>query len=525
MFESDWSAETPKAEEDFAARVSEWSGHAHRHAELTTLLREEHPCYAQRGRDAVVRMRGWVFVGLARQGITAADLPFVLEELESGKDAYLVAAAARALRSFDAPVAGFVTFVLTALAHLRSTDEPISFASYGGYESKDHSTVLGEILLTLEWLAPVCGEFLPAIEEMHATWIPQRYRRDVKRIIKAIPAIDQAEAPACCRLFERWGNVLSWKRDNRRDGTPLESVAFQDHAGRECSFAELFRGRVTIVAFFYTRCDNPMKCALTITKLARIQKMLAELGSAEDVQIVAITYDPLFDSAERMARFGAQRGLHLDDRTRLVRTTAGFDAMRRHFSLGINFVESIVNRHRLEVFLLDPEGRIAVEFARLQWQETDVVDRAMALQRETPALAPPGDPDRFSSRRGLMGLLGTLASVGVAFFPKCPVCWAAYASVLGVAGFGQIPYAPWLLPVLLVLMLFNLTSVGVRAYETGRMGPFAVAAVGSLTILASQTGVAGPPAALIGVLLTLVGSGWAALDPILRRTFERSENT
>jgi hypothetical protein len=54
-----------------------------------------------------VRMRGWVLIALARTGVTDAELLFVLEELDTELDAYLVAAAARALRTYARPCPDF----------------------------------------------------------------------------------------------------------------------------------------------------------------------------------------------------------------------------------------------------------------------------------------------------------------------------------------------------------------------------------------------------------------------------------
>src|SRR5262249_8785178 len=82
---------------EFVAGVDAAAADPARHHELADLLREEHPAYAGRGAAAVVRMRGWALLALARVGLTDATLAFALEELATGHDPYLVAAAARAL--------------------------------------------------------------------------------------------------------------------------------------------------------------------------------------------------------------------------------------------------------------------------------------------------------------------------------------------------------------------------------------------------------------------------------------------
>ena len=140
---------------------------------------------------------------------------------------------------------------------------------------------------------------------------------------------------------------------------PIESTVFEDHDGASITFKEFFRGHPSIVVFFYTRCDNPLKCSLTVTKLARIQQLLEAQGLAEQIHTAAITYDPAFDLPERLRGYGQSRGVRLDARHRMLRATDGMDALRRHFKLGVNFIESLVNRHRVEVYILDAEGRIA----------------------------------------------------------------------------------------------------------------------------------------------------------------------
>ena len=124
----------------------------------------------------------------------------------------------------------------------------------------------------------------------------------------------------------------------------------------------------------------------------------------------------------------------------MLRTTEGVDSLRRHFRLGVNFIESLVNRHRIEVYILDAEGRIAASFERIHWDEQQVVDCAIDVlkeNRDESTSATTSESPGGTARRAIASsTFGTLASLGVAFFPKCPFCWAAYLSVFGIAGLG-----------------------------------------------------------------------------------------
>ena len=126
------------SEAEFAAHVDALDADAARRAQLTDLLREDHPVYNQRGGATVSLMRGWVLVALARAPVSDEALHFVLEELDTGVDPYLVAAAARALRSYPHPGPALAPFVMRAIEQIRYHDDPVSFDEYGEYSPFRH---------------------------------------------------------------------------------------------------------------------------------------------------------------------------------------------------------------------------------------------------------------------------------------------------------------------------------------------------------------------------------------------------
>src|SRR6185295_13118269 len=103
----------------------------------------------------------------------------------------------------------------------------------------------------------------------------------------------------------------------------------EDQDGQTLTFGEYFHGRPSIVVFFYTRCDNPLKCSLTITKLARIQKLLDAEGFADQINTAGISYDPGFDLPERLLNYGRHRGIRFTPQHRLLRAQDGLDSFRK----------------------------------------------------------------------------------------------------------------------------------------------------------------------------------------------------
>ncbi|HEY0170816.1 MAG TPA: SCO family protein [Pyrinomonadaceae bacterium] len=508
-------------EPQFAALVDALAADPDGRGRLTELLREDHPLYDQRGAAATVRMRGWVLHALARAGVSDGSLIYVLEELDSGSHAYLVAAAAFALRSYPTPTPALAPFVMRALTNIRYHDEPVTFEGYGEYAlSSDCTSPVRELLATLAWLGPLARGVLPEVEALRAEHgLPKKLLPEVGRAAEAIGRVGRADgrdADDCCALPGGLGDKFSWALGSRRGCGPVEATVFEDQDGASATFGDLFAGRPSVVVFFYTRCDNPLKCSLTVTKLARFQKLLEERGLAGQINTAAITYDPAFDLPGRLRAYGRDRGLRFDARHRMLRATEGAAALRKHFKLGVNFIESLVNRHRIEAYVLDAKGHIATSFERLQWDERQVLERAVEVLGEAGEAAAP-EPLREAAappahRKTPSPVLGTLASLGVAFFPKCPVCWAGYLSLFGVAGLQQIPYSPWLQPLLIAVMLINLTSVWLRGRSTGRMSAFYLVSAGGLAILLSKAGPGWESAAAPGVAFTLAGSLLSALN-------------
>jgi protein SCO1/2 len=496
----------------FAAMVDALAADPDRRARLIELLREDHPAYGQRGTAAVVRMRGWVLLALAGAGVTDDALVFVLEELETGTHAYLVAAAARALRAYPDPTPALAPFVMRALA-----DEPVSLEAYGEYAvSSAGTSPVRELLATLAWLGPHAREAEAELRALRGG-VSRRLRADVDHALEAIdgPRPDaRAAGGSCCEPPGRAGSVFARAPGARRRHEAVGAVRFEDHDGASLTFDGFFRGRPSIVAFFYTRCDNPQKCSLTVTRLARVQALLEARGLGDRINTAAVTYDPAFDLPDRLRAYGTERGVRLDAHHRMLRATHGADVLRGFFGLGVNFIGSLVNRHRIEVYVLDAGGRVAASFERLHWDEGEVVDHAVRVLNEGSEPADETAPRAADppARGGAASpVLGTLASLGVALFPKCPVCWAGYLSLFGIAGLQRIPYSPWLQPVLAAVMLVNVASVWLRARATGRMSAFYLVTAGALAIFASTLAPGWRGAAAWGIGLTLAGSVWSVL--------------
>jgi len=381
----EYGRETP--EERIAALVDQVKQDPEARGQLVQLLPERSPVYADRSANAVIRMRGYLLAAFEAVGLPDEALPYVLEELESGNDAYLVAAAARALRGLDRPTAEVVPYLLAAIENIRYADDAVSFHSYRpSWPAPFPTTAMDEIMTTLAWLDEHATSALPRLGALADD--PAALSPSARATLQAILDRGGTAARECCAAPPAGSVPMSFGANPERHLAVPTDVELEDQDGRRLTFGEFFGGRPSVVVFFYTRCDNPRKCSLTITKLARLQQTMRGQELEGRVRTAAITYDPEFDSPPRLRAYGENRGVVFGDDNRFLRTTTSLGPLRDYFELGVSFGPALVNRHRIELFVLDHGGHIRSTFARLQWDEQDVLNRVID---ETSARQAVGD--------------------------------------------------------------------------------------------------------------------------------------
>ena len=352
---------------------------------LVQLLPERIFLYEGRSANGTIRMRGYILAAFEQVGLPEAALPFVLEELENGRDAYLVAGAAKALRGLDSPTSRIVPFLLKAVENIKYVDDALTFERYKPrWPIANHTTALTEIFRTFGWLGAHAKSTLPDLEalcEVRSGEFSQTIKAEIENAIDRIRS-DGGAAQACCGAVPVNPDLgIHRPREEHRKGASITDIELEDQGGNALSYGTFFSDKPSIVVFFYTRCNNPNKCSLTITKLAKLQKAIVEERLERLLKTAAITYDPEYDLPRRLKTYGENRGVEFSENDRIFRTRTGFRELQEYFQLGVNFTGSTVNRHRIELFVLDSQGEIAVTFTRLQWDIQEVLEQAKALLR------------------------------------------------------------------------------------------------------------------------------------------------
>jgi protein SCO1/2 len=137
--------------------------------------------------------------------------------------------------------------------------------------------------------------------------------------------------------------------------TKLSKIVAEDQSNECAPLGEILRDRISLIAFFYTRCMNPAKCSLTISRLASVARLASASPSAPKLNVLAISYDPDFDTPSRLRLFGFDRGFPFGENARLMRTISGWAVARRLFDLQVGYNDATVNAHTRELFVVSRE--------------------------------------------------------------------------------------------------------------------------------------------------------------------------
>lgn len=349
-------------------------------ASLVDLLAETAPIYAGRGAGEVARRKGWILAAFAHTGLPDTALPYVLEELDTAREPYVAAAAAMALRGARRWEPRFAGHLATAFSNMRERDDAVSFTGFRPDWSRgDTTTPLEEILITLS--VATCSAAGAVLDELRRDVDDPVLSPTVRRRLQAIaPMAEQATVgQSCCHGDGADSTAAQTTTVTQLSPLALSGVHGQDQDGAGIDLESYLRGRITIVGFFYTRCENPYKCALTITKLGDVQRRLDGRDASRGIQVAAISYDPAYDTPRRLARYARTYRFTPSERDRLIRITTGERQLHAHFALNVGYAGTLVNRHGIELYLTGNDGHVVHSWQRQLWDVDEVAERARRL--------------------------------------------------------------------------------------------------------------------------------------------------
>lgn len=298
--------------------------------ELVELLSESCQVFSGRSELAVARMRAWVLLQFAAR----ADLPepagrVIQEELCLGLHPILVSAAARVLASQGSLDSKQVDWLRQAQKRFAPADRAVALSTYPLNALQTDSTVLTEIETALS----------------KTTAAPEK-AENLIRLMPRLPRLSAAD---------------------------LNALPLEDHNAEILPLGSYFTGVSSFVTFFYTRCNNPLKCSANISRWGEVVHALRTQPGSEAVKTAAITYDADFDTPTRLKAYAQLRGVELGAQDRVFRCSAGLAPLQRALNLSVAQGQATITAHAAEAFILSPTLQVVHHFSREPWTVDEVL--------------------------------------------------------------------------------------------------------------------------------------------------------
>lgn len=298
--------------------------------ELSNVLQESHPVFANRSETCVAQLRAAGLVAVARQDSVPPPIwDIVREELSLGMHPPMVAAAAHLVANARTLDSDWSTYLNLAKSRFAGADRAAWIIGNPKATSHADSSVLTEIEGAL--------------------------KRVVEREQRVIYPIQLTTRPT------------------RADASDIGSIELEDQDGTLTTFENYFRGRITFLTFFYTRCNNPLKCSANIQSLGKLVSILRSESTTENIQTAAISYDGAYDTPVRLKSYAQTRGLIAGPRDRLFRCPQGLIALQRALKLNVSFGAATVSAHAAEALVIDESLRVAWSLVREGWDIDEVL--------------------------------------------------------------------------------------------------------------------------------------------------------
>ena len=184
-----------------------------------------------------------------------------------------------------------------------------------------------------------------------------------------------------------------WLEPGRRHRIKRLDIAYTDQEGRTGVLGDLMTKPV-LITFFYTRCQNGAKCSMAVSKVASLQRALKAQGLDGQVRLLAISYEPQFDSPDRINRFGTDRGMAFGENAKVLRLDpARLGDLIDELEAPVNYNAGWVNTHGVQLILVDAGGRLVRKYHTVLWENGLVIEDVVRVVSGSSAI-----PSIFQSR-------------------------------------------------------------------------------------------------------------------------------
>lgn len=163
-------------------------------------------------------------------------------------------------------------------------------------------------------------------------------------------------------------------------GDVVPDYKLTNHLGQPVSLSQ-FRGKALGITFIFTRCPLPTFCPRMNNNLSAVaQQLSAGSQSPTNWMLLSISFDPEWDTPERLAKYSEQYKPHSKHWQFATSDFWNIDGLTEQ--LGITFWKSdgTIN-HNLRTAVFDTRGRLQKVFIGNEWKPEELADEMIKAAR------------------------------------------------------------------------------------------------------------------------------------------------
>jgi cytochrome oxidase Cu insertion factor (SCO1/SenC/PrrC family) len=151
-------------------------------------------------------------------------------------------------------------------------------------------------------------------------------------------------------------------------GDVVPDTPFVDQTGRPFRFSQL-RGEDAVLAFVYTRCQDPRMCPLISAKFHALQQRIG----TRKMHLVEVTLDPSYDRPSVLARYGKMFGANPRNWTMAVGDAEPTLDFAARFGITAFPDQDAGIIHAENTVEIGPDGRVRSMITETSWQPDEII--------------------------------------------------------------------------------------------------------------------------------------------------------
>lgn len=362
---------------------------------LTAKLHDYDVLYNNRPFYEAIRLKGFIIYNLSLTGLNNEAASIITGEIATGHDAYLVAASMRALSTYIYKDSTIIPYLLKYLTQNVLRDEWVDIEKYElEFPVASQTSVKAETLKAIAANGVQTFQVKNALEAIAYPAAGSYYAndRELQQAAKEVLVLFTETKLSCCSKKQEQAPLLfsadesyfttKWLPEKERTNSLPSNIRINDQFGRSISFKKL-KGKPVLLAFFYTRCINPNKCSRTVTELGKLQTLLLQQNIKSSVNMGLVSFDPEYDSPERIKKYAEFHGLQPDENTLAMNIAeVQLHQLMNEFQVEANYDGNIINIHDVQLLLFDKNNKFVRMYGHIMWNNNDVLNDIQKLLAE-----------------------------------------------------------------------------------------------------------------------------------------------